>query len=31
MDNFDDIRPYTPEEVPAAIEELISEEYFKKA
>lgn len=31
MDNFDDIRPFTPEETPSAIEELIGEEYFKKA
>ena len=31
MDNFDDIRPFFPEEMPAAIEELIKEEYFKKA
>ena len=31
MDNFEDIRPYTPEEIPAAIEMLIGDEYFKKA
>ena len=31
MDNFDDIRPFSPEETPSAIEELIGEEYFKKA
>ncbi|MBR5241072.1 MAG: 1-acyl-sn-glycerol-3-phosphate acyltransferase [Muribaculaceae bacterium] len=31
MDNFEDIRPYTPEEIPAAIEELMAEEYFRKA
>ena len=31
MDKFEDIRPYTPEEMPSAIEELMKEEYFKKA
>ena len=31
MDNFDDIRPFSPEEMPAAIEEIKKEEYFKKA
>jgi hypothetical protein len=30
MDNFEDIRPYTPEEIPSAIEMLIGDEYFKK-
>lgn len=31
MDKFEEIRPYTPEEMPSAIEELMKEEYFKKA
>lgn len=31
MDNFDDIRPFSPEEMTAAIEEIKKEEYFKKA
>lgn len=31
MDNYEDIRPYTPEEMASAINELIGEEYFKKA
>ncbi|MBP3353490.1 MAG: 1-acyl-sn-glycerol-3-phosphate acyltransferase [Bacteroidales bacterium] len=31
MDNFEDIRPFTPEEVPAAVQELMKEEYFQKA
>ena len=31
MDNFEDIRPYTPEEIPSAIAELMGDEYFKKA
>ena len=31
MGNFDDIRPYAPEEIPSAIEELMGDEYFKKA
>lgn len=31
MDNFDDIRPFTPEEIPSAVAELASEEYFKRA
>ena len=31
MDNFDDIRPFFPEEIPSAIEELMGDEYFKRA